>query len=108
MTSGGGARLPWFGGDNRCMRLIASFFFVAAITALAQGPQRATVQATGNGSVSVTPDQAQITVSAVTQAATAQDAANQNATLATNIQQQLATALAGAGTVKTVYYSVSP
>jgi len=89
------------------MKLIASFF-VCALAALAQTPPRASVQATGNGSVSVTPDQAQINVSAVTQAATAQDAANQNATVATNILQQLAAALGSAGSVKTVYYSVSP
>ncbi len=59
-------------------------------------------------SVSVTPDQAQINVSAITQAVTAQDAANQNATIATNIQSQLAQALGTSGTVKTVNYSVTP
>jgi uncharacterized protein YggE len=90
------------------MKLIGTLFFLAAISAIAQTPQRSTVQATGTASVSVTPDQAQINVSAVTQAATAQDAANQNATIATNIQSQLAQALGSSGTVKTVGYSVNP
>jgi uncharacterized protein YggE len=71
-------------------------------------PARGSVQATGTASVSVTPDQAQINVSAVTTAPTAQDAANQNATVATNILQQLTQALGSSGTVKTVYYSVTP
>lgn len=66
------------------------------------------VQATGTASVSVTPDQAQIQVSAVTQASTAQAAANQNATLATNIINQLTSAVGSSGTVQTVGYSVSP
>jgi uncharacterized protein YggE len=78
------------------------------MSAIAQTPPRASVQATGTGSVSVTPDQAQINVSAVTTAQTAQEAANQNATIATNILQQLTQAIGGSGSVKTVYYSVTP
>jgi uncharacterized protein len=87
---------------------LAGFLLLLATLAFAQTPQPSTVQATGTGSVSVTPDQAQINVSAVTQASTAQDAANQNATIATNIQAQLTQALGSSGTVKTVNYSVSP
>lgn len=91
------------------MKLVCSLVFLTALSGLAQTPQpRATVQATGTASVSVTPDQAQISVSAVTQAATAQDAANQNATIANNIQTQLAQALGSSGTVKTTNYSVTP
>ena len=78
------------------------------VTAQAQQPPRSTVQATGTASVSVTPDQATINVSAVTQAATAQDAANQNATLATNIQSALTAVIGSSGTLKTISYSVSP
>jgi uncharacterized protein YggE len=94
------------------MKHICSLIFLTGLgltglSALAQAP-RPTVQATGNASISVTPDQAQISVSAVTQALTAQDAANQNATLATNIQTQIAQALGTTGTVKTVGYSVNP
>ncbi len=47
-------------------------------------------------------------MSAVTQALCAQDAANQNATLATNIQSQLTQALGTSGTIQTVSYSVNP
>jgi uncharacterized protein len=91
-----------------CPLLAAGPLLFASLAAFAQNPPRATVQATGNASVSVTPDQAQITVSAITRAATAQDAANQNATVASNIQGQLAQALGTSGTVKTVGYSVNP
>jgi uncharacterized protein YggE len=90
------------------MKYIIALLFLTALAGLAQTPQRSTVQATGTASVSVTPDQAQIYVSAITQAATAQEAASQNATIATNIQSQLAQALGSSGTVKTVSYSVSP
>lgn len=85
-------------------------FLLAILLALCANGQNppSTVQATGNASVSVTPDQATISVSAVTQAATAQDAANQNATLATNIQSALTQALGSSGTVKTTGYSVNP
>ncbi|HEY3835172.1 MAG TPA: SIMPL domain-containing protein [Bryobacteraceae bacterium] len=90
------------------MKLIRAVFFTA-LAAMAQTPApRSTVQATGTATVSVTPDQAQVNVSAVTTAATAQDAANQNATIATNIQMQITQALGTSGTVKTVNYSVTP
>ena len=93
------------------MKPVASFFILTILTALsvsAQTPQRSSVLATGTGSVSVTPDQAQINVSAITQAATAQDATTQNATIAANIIAQVTQALGGSGTVQTVNYSVSP
>lgn len=90
------------------MKLICPLLVLTALSGLAQTPPRSTVQATGTGTVSVTPDQAQIDVSAVTQAVSAQDAANQNATLATNIQTQLSQVLGSAGTIQTVNYSVSP
>src|ERR1017187_6453509 len=70
--------------------------------------RRNVVLATGTASISVTPDQAQINVSAVTQAATAQDATSQNATIAANVIAQLTQALGGSGIVQTVNYSVSP
>lgn len=90
------------------MKLLRALLLVTALSASAQTPQRSTVQSTGTATISVTPDQAQINVSAVTTAATAQDAANQNATIATNIQNQLTQALGSSGTVKTVNYSVNP
>jgi uncharacterized protein YggE len=91
------------------MKLLRALFFVTSLTAAAQtAPPRSTVQATGTATISVTPDQAQINVSAISTAATAQDAANQNATIATNILMQITQALGTSGTVKTVAYSVTP
>jgi len=90
------------------MKLIAPLLFFSAISVLGQAPPRSIVQATGTASVAVTPDQAQITVSAITQSANAQDAANQNATIAANIQSQVAQVLGSSGTVKTIGYSVTP
>src|SRR5580700_4014269 len=100
--------MPCARGDNTGMKILSTLFLITALSVSAQGPQRSTVQATGTGSVAVTPDQAQIDVSAITQAATAQDAASQNATLATNIQAQVAQVLGTSGSVKTINYSVSP
>jgi hypothetical protein len=90
------------------MRLVASFFLLALLSAPAQTGNRSTVVASGTASISVTPDQAQIDVSAVTQAASAQDATSQNATIAANIIAQVTQALGTSGTVQTVNYSVNP
>ncbi len=93
------------------MKIVASYTFLAIVMALGADGQtaaRSTVVASGTASVSVSPDQAQINVSAVTQAATAQDATSQNATIASNIISQLTQALGSSGTVQTVSYSVNP
>jgi len=91
------------------MKLLICALLLTTAGAFGQtAPPRSTVQATGTASVSVTPDQAQINVSAVTSAATAQEAANQNATLATTVQQAIAQALGTSGSVKTIGYSVTP
>jgi len=97
--------------DNTNMKHALSFLILPILTALgasAQGPTRPSVVASGTASVSVTPNQAQIDVSAVTQAATAQAATSQNATIAANIIAQVTQALNGAGTVQTINYSVNP
>ena len=91
--------------------LFIATFSAATFSTQAQTPgptTRATVQATGSASISVTPDQAQISVSAVTTAATAQDAGSQNASVAFNIISQLTQLLGSSGTVQTVSYSVNP
>lgn len=97
--------------DNNCMKLtfaLIAFFAVSATAQTTGTNARSTVLATGDGSVSVTPDQARINVSAVTQSLTAQDAVNQNASVAANILAQVTKALGASGTVKTTYYSVNP
>src|SRR5580658_624752 len=90
------------------MKLLCSFFILTILAVAQTTPPQASVVANGTASVSVTPDQAQINVSAVTQAATAQDATSQNATIAANIIAQITQALGASGTVQTVNYSVSP
>lgn len=66
------------------------------------------IVASGQGSVSITPDQAQIAVSVVTQAATAQDASTQNAVLTQNVITALQNTLGSNASVKTISYSLTP
>jgi len=75
---------------------------------LVQAQTVASVQATGHATISVAPDQAQLTAGVITQAATAQDAAQQNATQTTVMLNALKSVLGSNGTVQTVGYSVSP
>jgi uncharacterized protein len=67
----------------------------------------ATVQAQGTATLSANPDQAQISVSVITNGATAQAAAQANATLSTTVQSALK-ALNSAPTIQTIGYSVYP
>jgi uncharacterized protein len=68
----------------------------------------ATVVANGTGTVSAQPDQAQMTAGVVTQATTAQEAAQQNATQTTAVIDALKAKLGTNGTVQTISYSVTP
>src|SRR3954469_19490994 len=86
-------------------RLLLALFTVAALSA--QTPPRA-VQATGNATVLANPDQAQIEAGVVTNAGTAQDSAQQNATMTTAVLTAIKAVLGSTGTVQTVNYSVSP
>lgn len=93
------------------MKFACTLVLFAALSATCQTmapAQRSTVRATGDGSVSVTPDTARINISAVTQATAAQDAVNQNASVTANVLSQVSKVLGAAGTVKTVSYSVTP
>jgi uncharacterized protein YggE len=67
-----------------------------------------TVQATGSAAIYANPDQAQIEVGVVTNGGTAQDSAQQNASLTTAVITALKTVLGSNGTIQTVSYSVSP
>jgi len=78
---------------------------ISGIPALAQ-TSAGTIQATGTASVSAKPDQAQISLSVVTDGATAQDAAQQNATLANSVIAALTNALGSSGTLETTGYSL--
>ena len=93
------------------MQKIGSFLLCLLLTcsaALAQLSLPRTVQAVGNATISVNPDQAQLDVGVVTSAATAQEAAQQNASQSTAVQTALKLALGPNGSFQTVGYSVSP
>lgn len=86
------------------------FFYclLLASTAMAQTATPGTVQAVGSATIQFTPNQAQFSVGVVTQGTTAQDAAVQNATLSTAMQNALKSALGANGNIQTINYSVTP
>jgi len=75
---------------------------------MAQTVAPGTIQAVGSATINFTPNQAQFTVGVVTQGTTAQDSAQQNATLSTTVQNALKSALGTNGTIQTIGYSVGP
>ena len=83
---------------------------LAAMPTLAQttGSTRRLIRAVGQGKASGKPDQAQVDLAVVTQAATAQDAAAQNANQTTAVLTQLRQLLGASADIKTVNYSLSP
>src|SRR5215471_1732624 len=90
-------------------RLFATFFVLTLGTAgLAAQTTPRTVQATGSATLTANPDQAQLDVGVVTNAATAQDSAQQNANLTTAVLTAVKAVLGSAGTVQTVSYYVNP
>jgi uncharacterized protein YggE len=93
-------------------RIIATslmFILGAALAAAQTLPMGArTVQASGTATILANPDQATIDVGVVTNATTAQDSAQQNATLTTAVLAALKTVLGSAGTIQTVSYYVTP
>src|SRR5438034_2397761 len=90
-------------------RLLSAFLVVTLSTAAlcAQNAPRS-VQATGSATIFANPDQAQLEVGVVTNAGTAQDSAQQNATMTTAVLTAVKAVLGSSGTVQTVSYYVSP
>ncbi len=87
--------------------LLIGFAFMSVL--YAQTPMRvASITAVGQASVSVTPDMALVDVGVSTQAATAQDASQQNAAQAGTIISALQALLGTTASIKTISYSVSP
>src|SRR5579864_1456720 len=81
--------------------------FTAVLSA--QTPMRvASITAVGEASLSVTPDVALVDVGVSTQAGTAQDATQQNATQAGTVISALQGLLGANASIKTISYSVSP
>ena len=87
------------------MRLI-TILLLAAATLPAQTTTR-TVRAFGQGSVTIGPDQLKITFGVVTQAATAQDAGSQNASISTTMQTALRKVLGNTGDIATISYNIT-
>jgi len=81
---------------------------LAAITAQAQTAPSRLIRATGSATLSSKPDQVKLTVGVTTQAATAQAAAEQNATQVTLVLSALQKTLGAAADIKTVSYTISP
>lgn len=78
-------------------------------SAYAQFPvRRPSVRASGQGSVSVKPDQVKVDVSVITQAATAQDASDQNAGQTAAVLAALNALLGANADIKTIGYSITP
>lgn len=74
----------------------------------AQAQQRPYINASGDATVSATPDEAKIQFSVVTQAVTAQDAAGQNATLVSAVLSALRSVLGQSTSLQTLNYSLNP
>ncbi|MBL8209485.1 MAG: SIMPL domain-containing protein [Bryobacterales bacterium] len=87
------------------------FFLIAALAVplAAQVPQRRpVVRANGEGIVSIRPDQVKVSVGVTNQAGTAQEAADQNATVTNNVLAALRQLLGATADVKTLGYSLNP
>jgi uncharacterized protein YggE len=88
---------------------IRRIFLTAVLTTAALAAQTPpSIQASGSATINVDPDQASLSVGVITQAATAQAAAEQNAAAATTMINALKSVLGNNGTIKTIYYSISP
>jgi len=88
------------------MTKLPGLWLLFPLVALAQ--PAGTIQAGGTATLFANPDQAYISIGVVTDGATAQDAAQRNATQATAVLNALKQVLGNAGTIQTVSYSVNP
>ena len=69
-------------------------------------PTPGSIEASGSATITAQPDMASINVGVITQAATAQDAADQNAAAADAMIKALQAVLGNNGTIQTVFYSL--
>jgi uncharacterized protein YggE len=79
-----------------------------ALTSHAQVVRRPVVRSSGNGTVSFQPDQVTVSVGVTTQAATAQEAGDTNATQTNAVLAALRSLIGNNGTIRTLGYSLSP
>jgi len=87
------------------MLRLAPFAFVALGLAAQSTPS---VRASGEGVVSAQPDLVRVNLTIATQASTAQEAADQNATASQSVNTRIKALIGTNGEVKTVAYSVNP
>jgi len=87
-------------------RIALILTFAAAASAQSANPNA--IQATGIATINVQPDQVQLTVSVSTDAPTAQQATQQDATQANTLLAALKQVLGSSGSIQTVGYSVYP
>src|SRR5436190_4634572 len=91
------------------MRRICWSLALIVLSGFGAAPQqRPFITAGGDATVSTTPDQAKIQFSVVTQAATAQDAANQTANQVTAVMAALRSVLGPNADLQTLSYSLNP
>src|SRR4051794_28387051 len=90
----------------RC--LAASTLLVASSLSAQNWPAMHFVRASGEAFVSAPPDRAEVDIGVVTRAATAQEAASQNASQISGVLTSLRQALGTGGEVKTLGYSLAP
>jgi len=104
--------IPLFPADGLAgaLMLAAALMLPAAAGAQtpAYGGRPASVKATGDAVIYAKPDQARIDLGVVTQAATAQAAASQNAAQSQAVLDKLRAALGSKADIKTVGYSLNP
>jgi hypothetical protein len=90
------------------LKFVLAACLAAAAIASAQTSAAGTVQATGNVTLSVNPDQVQLDVSVITEGSTAQQTAQLNATQTTAVINALKQVLGSSGSLQTINYSVYP
>ena len=89
------------------LKCVAGVLLVSALAGSAQVESRRVIRATGEATVPARPELAKFTAGVVTQAATAQEAANQNASLVEAMLAQLRTLLGAGADLRTVSYSLT-
>lgn len=90
-------------------KTLAALLLLAASTLPAQlQPRRPVVRASGEATVSARPDQVKVSVGVTTQARTAQEAAEQNATITSQVLEALRGLVGQNGELRTANYSINP
>jgi len=88
---------------------LLAFLLLAAASLPAQlQPRRPVVRASGEGIIAVRPDQVKVSVGVTTQARTAQEAGEQNATITNQVLEALRGLVGQNGEIRTLHYSLTP